>query len=297
MLPRPLPATPAVARAKRPGIALQSDPSARLALQMALSLALAFTVGFVFFPDRWAWIVLTVVVVAVGNSGRADVLYKGINRVIGAALGTVVALATLAVPTIGGPNVVTVVLLLAALFVAVLLRPFGYLWWALFFTVALTLLQGLAGSTASERRFGPLLGERLEEIMLGTVLALAVAWFLLPLRSENTVRRRIAGVLAALQERLAEQTPETASALTAAVTQLARVAPPYDALRRWFRRSTRVRAAGWIATTRDAVELGREGGGPAARKALGDARRTVRDPDRLQGALERLRSALAGEPE
>ena len=79
---------------------------------MALSLALAFTIGFVFFPDRWAWIVLTVVVVAVGNAGRADVLFKGIQRVLGAAAGTVVALLGLTVPTIGGPNLPTVILLL-----------------------------------------------------------------------------------------------------------------------------------------------------------------------------------------
>jgi len=271
------------------------DPSTRLALQMALSLALAFTIGFLFFPDRWAWIVLTVVVVAVGNAGRADVLYKGIQRLVGAAAGTVVALLGLSLPSIGGPNLPTVIVLLLIVFVAVFLRPFGYLWWALFFTLALTLLQSFAAEPSTG--LGPLLGERLEEIALGSALALLVAWFVLPLRSENTVRRRIATVLAALQERLAEQTPETGAALTAAEKQLARVAPPYDAWRRIFRRATGPRAGLWIATTRDSVELGRDGGSPAARTALGEARRTLRNPAELQPALERARAALAGEPE
>jgi len=298
MLPRPLPEPPEPAP---PGASTTPQPrtiwdaTTKLALQMALSLGLAFTIGFLLFSDRWAWIVLTVVVVAVGNAGRADVLYKGIQRVVGAGIGTVVALLGLTVPTIGGPNLPTVVALLAIVFVALVLRPFGYLWWALFFTLALTLLQ----SFASERPggLGPLLGERLEEILLGTALALLVAWFVAPVRSENTVRRRIGTVLAALQERLAEQTPETAVALSAAEKQLARVAPPYDAWRRIFPRSARPRAALWIATTRDSVALGRDGGSLTARTALGDARRTLREPERLQPALEKLCAALAGEPE
>jgi len=298
LLPQPLPAPPEAARPDGPTTPQPRpilDATTRLALQMALSLALAFTIGFLFFSDRWAWIVLTVVVVAVGNAGRADVLYKGIQRVVGAGIGTVVALLGLTVPTIGGPDLPTVIALLVIVFVALVLRPFGYLWWALFFTLALTLLQ----SFASERPggLGPLLGERLEEILLGTALALLIAWFVLPLRSENTVRRRIADVLAALQNRLADQTAETALDLAVAEKALDRVSPPYDAWRRWFRRSTRPRAALWIATTRESVALGRDGGGPAARIALGETRRAVRDPDALQTALEKLRATLAGEPE
>jgi len=297
MLPRPLPeprtvATPA---ASRPSSANKLDPSTRLALQMAVSLALAFTIGFAFFPTRWAWIVLTVVVVAVGNAGRADVLYKGIQRLLGAAVGTVVALLGLTLPTVGGPNPLTVIVLLAIVFVAVFLRPFGYLWWALFFTLALTLLQSFA--TPSSSSLGPLLGERLEEILLGTALALLIAWVVLPVRSENTVRRRIGAVLAALQTRLAEQTTETERALADAEKGLAKVAAPYDAWRRLVRRPTRPRAALWIATTRESVALGRDGGGPAARVALGEARRALREPDRLQAELEKLRATLAGDPE
>lgn len=306
MLPRPLLATPTgtvrpPAPGRTPGT-LRPDPSTRLALQMAISLALAFAIGFLLFPGRWAWIVLTVVVVAVGNAGRADVLFKGLNRLVGAAAGTVAALLGLSTAVLGGANVPTAIALLVILFLAVFLRPFGYVWWALFFTIALTLLQSLAGtSAASAAADAPLLGERLEEILLGTVLALAVAWFVLPLRSENTVRRRIADVLAALQARFAAQTPESARDLAESERALARVAAPYDAWRWWFRpwaasQRPGVRAAGWIAVTRDSVELGREGGSPAARRALGEARRALREPEQLQSALETLRATLAGAP-
>jgi len=297
MLPRPVPDGPGAARpdASTPKPRVILDATTKLALQMALSLVAAFAIGFVFFPTRWAWIVLTVVVVAVGNAGRADVLYKGIQRVLGAALGTVIALLGLTVPALGGPNLPTVIALLAIVFVAVFLRPFGYLWWALFFTLALTLLQSFDGQRLGG--LGPLLGERLEDILLGTALALVVAWFVTPVRSESMVRRRIGLVLAALQSRLAEQTPETAAALAAAEKGLAKVAAPYDAWRRFFRRSTRPRAALWISTTRESAALGRDGGSVAARSALGEARRTLRDPDHLQPALDKLRTALAGEPE
>lgn len=295
MLPRPVPETVPTSPEAAPKHRVILDATTKLALQMALSLAAAFAIGFVFFPTRWAWIVLTVVVVAVGNAGRADVLYKGIQRVLGAAIGTVFALLGLSMPALGGPNLPTVIVLLAIVFVAVFLRPFAYLWWALFFTLALTLLQSFG--SASKAAVGPLLGERLEEILLGTALALLVAWFVVPLRSENTVRRRIGVVLAALQTRLTEQTPVTARALADAEKSLARVATPYDAWRRFFRRSARPRAGRWIATTRESVALGRDGGGPAARAALAEARRALRDPDRLQPALDTLRASLAAEPE
>ncbi|MES1212364.1 MAG: FUSC family protein, partial [Leifsonia sp.] len=279
MLPRPVaapPAAPAPASPPEPTPRIMLDATTKLALQMALSLALAFTIGLVLFPTRWTWIVLTVVVVAVGNTGRADVIYKGVQRVLGAAVGTVVALLGLTLPNIGGPNPPTVIALLVIVFVGVFLRPFAYLWWALFFTLALTLLQSFG--SAKPAAVGPLLGERLEEILLGTALTLLVAWFVLPLRSENTVRRRIGAVLAALQDRLEVQTPETERALSAAENGLARVSAPYTAWRRFVRRSTRPRAGLWIATTRDSVALGRDGGSPAARAALGDARRTLREP-------------------
>jgi len=268
-------------------------PTDRLAIQMGLSLALAFAIGFLFFGDRWAWIVLTVVVVAIGNSGRADVLYKGLQRLAGAAVGTLLALVPLAF--IVRPGVGSVVLLLVVVTVAVVAREFGYIWWALSFTLALALLQGLAGG--ADRASGAfLLGERLEEILLGAVLALAVAWLVLPLRSEDTVRARLVVVLAALQERMATQDDATAHQLRGALADLARVSPPYDAWLRIARRARRPRAARWIATTRDCVELGRDGADPEARKLLGAARRTLRDPDALQPALDAVRARLLGAP-
>lgn len=59
---------------------------------MAVSLAVSFAIGYAFFAERWAWIALTTWIVASGNQGRLDVAYKSVFRVVGAAVGTVVAL-------------------------------------------------------------------------------------------------------------------------------------------------------------------------------------------------------------
>jgi uncharacterized membrane protein YccC len=281
---RPAPA-PRAADAPRARV----TPTDRLALQMGLSLAAAFAIGFLLFGDRWAWIVLTVVVVAVGNAGRADVLYKGIQRLAGAAIGTLLALAPAA--HLGPPTVGSAAALVAIVFVAVLLREFGYLWWALFFTLAIALVQSFGGAVGGGGG-GFLLGERLEEILIGSALALAVAWVVLPVRSERTVRRRLGAVLSALQERMAVQDDATAHDLRGALADLAKVSKPYDAWLRIARRARRPRAARWIATARECVGLGREGADPEARRLLGTARRALRVPDELQPALEALRAHL-----
>ncbi|MGN6325028.1 FUSC family protein [Pseudolysinimonas sp.] len=281
--PAPRPAADAARRSPR------LTATDRLAAQMALSLGLAFVIGFVFFGDRWAWIVLTVVVVTVGNAGRADVLWKGLQRVGGAAVGTLLALVPVA--RLGAPSAGAVALLVAIVFLAVLLREFGYVWWALFFTLALSIVQGFEGGPGGGDG-GFLLGERLEEILLGSVVALLIAWVVLPVRSEGTIRRRLGAVLAALQERMATQDDETAHALRGALADLAKVSRPYEAWHRVFRRARRPRAAQWIATTRACVDLGRDGADPEARKLLGEARRALRDPDALQPALDALRARL-----
>ncbi|HEY0199807.1 MAG TPA: FUSC family protein [Rhodanobacter sp.] len=149
--------------------------STRMAVQMAVALTVAFTVGYVFFAERWAWIVLTAFIVNSGNRGRLDVVYKSVLRVLGAAAGTIMALVFAL--HIGSHDVTTTVLILAAIFVGTWLRPLGYAWWALFVTLALALLQGFEGSSAQH-----ILWPRLEEIVIGAIIGVAAAWFVLPVR-------------------------------------------------------------------------------------------------------------------
>ena len=60
----------------------------------------------------------------------------------------------------------------------------------------LALLQSATGATALTT--GPFLGERIVAIVVGALCGILASWFLLPVRTEAVVRRRLADALAAL---------------------------------------------------------------------------------------------------
>lgn len=271
--------------------ALRSAPSTRMAIQMAVALALGFIVGFLVFPERWSWIVLTAFIVQSGNRGRLDVAYKSVLRIAGAAGGTLVAL--LVGNHLGAHDAMTVVLILAAIFLGLWLRPLGYAWWALFVTLALALLQGYAGMPAPT-----MLWPRLEEIVIGAAIGVASAWFVLPVRSTGVLRRRIADALAALSTALDPATPQRcAGDFVAALSTVEKTAPPFRLARAATKRWRAVQPADWIdaldACREPAVALiERKETPPVVRRAAGAARKAMREPDEILPALEELRRAL-----
>lgn len=270
----------------RPGLAV----STRMAIQMAVALAVAFAVGFFFFRERWGWIVLTAFIVNSGNRGRLDVVYKSGMRVLGAAAGTVFALGL--GQHLGIDHRATAALILTALFLGVWLRPFGYAWWALFVTVALALLQGFDGGEP-----GGLLWQRMEEIILGALIGIAAAWFVLPVRSTDVLRRRLADALAALSEALDPATEgRSAVRFNAALKRVEQVAPPFRAVR-LLARQRAMHPADWADTLLDcrqsACALIDRGATPGRiRQLVGAARRSLREPETLAPALHELRGAL-----
>jgi hypothetical protein len=272
------------------------DAPTRMALQMATALAVSFAVGFVFFPERWSWIVLTAFIVNSGNCGRLDVAYKSVLRVIGAAAGTAVALAFAL--HLGGRDTTTVLLMLAAVFLGTWLRPFGYAWWALFVTLALALLQGFTGLPMRH-----ILWPRLEEIVIGAAIGVASAWLVFPVRSTGVLRRRIADALAALSEALDPKTElRTSRAFVAALARVEQVAPAFRASRfatRTFAKSgsSIPQPADWIDVLLNcrprAVALIDEGTMPAdVRVSVGKARKALREPATLLAALRDLSLVL-----
>jgi len=262
--------------------------SDRMALQMAAALGVAFVVGYLLFEKHWAWLVLTAYIVGSGNQGRLDVVYKSVLRVLGAAAGTVVAL--IAAQGMGGADAGsgtgTVALILLSLFLGLWLRPLGYAWWALFITLALALLQSLEGAPPQ----GILL-PRLAEIVIGAWIGVASAWFVLPVRSTDVLRRRIADALAALSD---------ASSAEPFLTQLQaveKVAAAFRALRLVSMRWHPSQPADWVdelmACRAPAVAMIEKGSAPGAvRKALGAARKAMREPAQIQPALAELRATL-----
>jgi uncharacterized membrane protein YccC len=271
---------------------LRPIASTRMAIQMAVALAVSFVIGYIYFAQRWAWIVLTAFIVVSGNRGRLDVAYKSMLRVLGAAAGTLIAL-SLSIH-FGYHDTTSVVLILVAIFFGVWLRPLGYGWWALFVTLALALLQGFAGLSMPE-----ILWPRLEEIMLGALIGVASAWFVLPVRSTSAMRRRIADALLSLSHALdpanSARRPDDFVAAVAAVKQMA---PAFRASRLVTRYFRAIQPADWVDTlvactdpaiTR--IEKGETSG--SVRQAIGAARKSIRQPGEILAALQALRRSLA----
>jgi hypothetical protein len=262
-----------------PSAAAASDlrpiPSTRMALQLALAVGAAFALGYWLFPGHWGWVVLTAYLVCSGNRGRADVLYKSGLRVVGAAAGTVAALA-LAGVRLEGPVLVAV--LIAALAVGLVLREVSYAFWALIITLVLTLLQSGLGAEAVD------LPARLLAILVGAACGLVASWFLLPIRSERVVRGRVAAVLAGLDD------VATGRGATPSLHPLDEVAPPFVFLARIPLAPPRWRRTGeWILAVRQIAPLVVDG---SALPELRAARRAMREPEAVRGALAELLAAL-----
>jgi uncharacterized membrane protein YccC len=274
---------------------LRPSASTRMAIQMATALALSFVVGFVFFGNRWTWIVLTAFIVISGNRGRLDVAYKSVLRVAGAAAGTILALSFTS--HVSSSGTITGALILIAIFIGVWLRPLGYAWWAMFVTIALALLQGFADAAPSQ-----ILLPRLEEIVIGAIIGVAVAWWILPVRSTGVLRRRIADALSALGAALDPTTEQrTPDGFIAAITNVEQLAPAFRASRLFTRGSRASKPADWIDTLvacrYRAIALIESGEAPAdVRRAIGAARKAQLEPPTLLPALQELQRTLAQDP-
>jgi hypothetical protein len=230
LAPAPGHASPTAGGGGRAARGRRLPASTRMAIQMAAALALAFAGGRWLFGVHWPWPVLSAFVVCSGNRGREDVLHKSGLRLAGAATGT--AAATLLAGRIAPGSDVSVVLIFVLLGLAVWLRGFSYAYWATGVTGVLALLYGYYGQNASG-----LLPDRLEGILLGAALGVAVSWTLLPVRTSDVLRRRTSEALAALSEvvRGTGGDPRELSAhalrFEHALTRLEEIGPPLRAQR------------------------------------------------------------------
>lgn len=225
-------------------------PSTRMALQMGVSLGGAFLAGHWLFPDHWTWAVLTAFIVCSGARGRADVLFKGVTRALGAAFGTAVASAI--VGAFGPGDRWAIVLLFGVLALATWLRPLNYAYWAACVTAAFSLLYGYFGETTLD-----VLTQRLQAILVGAVLGITVSWLLAPVRTLDVVRRRIADALSVLTDVLRASRPAELrlqqGRFEEAVKLLEQIAPPLRA-----QRAVASRLGGRRAYLADAIDAVRD---------------------------------------
>jgi uncharacterized membrane protein YccC len=288
------------ARANAPGVDRKRtttwSPTTRLALQMATAVGSAFLAGFALFPAHWYWCVFTAFIVSSGARSRGDAAYKGALRLGGAIAGTIAAtiLTRLWLPS----GISEAVAIFAILFVGIALRESNYAYWAACMTLVLALLSvpGSAGLA--------FLGVRLEAIVAGALCAALAAWYVMPIKVEAVVRRRLADALAALDDFAAgEHASEAERAqkldiLERHMAELEAVAPPARWHRRLFvRKRCDAHPAAWIdlahgvhrgartidpARTRDARHLA------TLRRAIGISRRAIAQhgkPDTPKEAL------------
>jgi uncharacterized membrane protein YccC len=205
-----------------------------MAFQLAAALTAGFALGHLAFGRHWTWVVVTVYVVCAGNRGRADVAYKSALRVVGATVGTVAA--TLIAGTVPAGSTLAVVAIFCVLAVGTWLRTYNYAFWAMCMTASLALLYGYFGESG-----GHILGLRMLAILFGASLGLASSWLLLPVRTHDVLRRRVADALAALTDVLQamrgnlESVPAAVAGFRATVRSLDQIAPALLASRRLTR--------------------------------------------------------------
>ena len=278
-VPEPPPATSSGGSRRR------LPASTKMALQMAAALAAAFAIGRTLYPSHWTWVVLTAFIVCSGNRGRGDVVHKAIMRTLGATAGTLAASVLASLVPAG--NRWSIAAIFAVLAVALWLRPLSYAYWAAGVTAALALLYGYYGEHGVQ-----LLGDRLEEIVVGAMLGVAASWLLLPVRTTDVLRRDLARALAALSDYLAA-IDDSPSALRDHQARFARSATDLDRIgnvlrltpRRWRIRRDYLPAV--VAMKRSAAAL------PAVTDYVTSKRFDVAALTDLRADVGRLRGGLA----
>lgn len=193
-----LPGSPAVAS----GLAARGahwNPLARLdlttrqAIQVAVAGGLAILAGRALSPTRYYWAVIAAFIMFTGTATRSETLLKGFNRVLGTALGLMAAVG-LAELTAGHPIAIVVTIILS-MFCGFYLIRVSYVCMIFFVTIMIAQLYTVFNAFTSG-----LLVLRLEETAIGAVLGFAIALFLMPLSTRDTVRSARREVLASLAE-------------------------------------------------------------------------------------------------
>ena len=251
---------PAGATQGRPAGATQGrrrmPASTRFGLQLGVAVGLAFAAAQLVDEHHVVWPVLTALIVLGNNRGRGDVVWKGAQRLVGALVGTAAATGLVGLWPVGDARSVVAVFGLIALGSA--LRPFGYVYWAGCVTAGLSFLYGYLGQGGMD-----VLSRRLLGILVGGVIAIAVAWFLLPVRTSDVVALRMAAVRRSLAAVTAARDSgaacaEATAALRADREQLAQMLPTVRAARLFGIGSVRSLEAGVrdVLARADAVSEG-----------------------------------------
>ncbi|MFB8182001.1 FUSC family protein [Streptomyces sp. NPDC055966] len=165
--------------------------STRAAVQTGVALTAAFAVGHRLFAHHWQWTVVTALVVGLGRGGRGDLALRGVERGAGAMAGALLA-AGLAV-VVHPHGTLGLVVIFAVLATAAGFRARSYALFTATLTTLMSLLHEYFGHSAAH-----LLLIRFQAVAVGAALAVAVGWFVAPVRAGEVLRLRLTAALRAL---------------------------------------------------------------------------------------------------
>lgn len=168
-------------------------PVGRRAIQAAVATGLALVAGAAVTTTHQYWAALAAFVVLAGTETLGETVMKGAQRIagtiIGAGVGFGVAIVT------GADPFVVLPLLVICVFAEMYLRPVSYSLMVFWVTMMIALLYEFLGALKPEA-----LEIRILETIIGAVIALAVAAFLLPTRTRQKLNGDAAMFLRTLDE-------------------------------------------------------------------------------------------------
>ncbi|GAA1456444.1 FUSC family protein [Williamsia maris] len=172
-------------------------PSTRAAIQVAIATSVATVLGELVSPNRWYWAVLSAFVVFTGTSTRGEILTRAGHRIVGTVAGVFAGVVLAAL--VGHRPPVQLALIVVCVFCAFYLVTIANGLLVFFVTVLLAMLYGLLGTFSVA-----VLELRIAETCVGAAVGIGAAYFILPIRTRETVREKVDSYLDTLDEVISE---------------------------------------------------------------------------------------------
>ncbi|GGF34996.1 FUSC family protein [Williamsia phyllosphaerae] len=172
-------------------------PSTRAAIQVAIATSVATVLGELVSPNRWYWAVLSAFVVFTGTSTRGEILTRAGHRIVGTVAGVFAGVVLAAL--VGHRPPLQLALIVVCVFCAFYLVTIANGLLVFFVTVLLAMLYGLLGTFSVA-----VLELRIAETCVGAAVGIGAAYFILPIRTRETVREKVDTYLDTLDEVIAE---------------------------------------------------------------------------------------------
>ncbi len=170
-----------------------SAPGIRPSIQTAIAAALAVMSGELVSSARWYWAAFAAYVMFQGTRSRGESIAKGVQFMIGTVAGVVIG--ALAATALSGHDALTLMAIIAAVFLAFQANGVAYGVMVFWITIILGLLFGMIGYFAPE-----FLLLRLKETAAGAICGVLVASFVLVRREFAATQDATIAFLRALQQ-------------------------------------------------------------------------------------------------